>query len=105
MLGAGHTFSVEFDDVAGKAASVLDEIERAVVGKRDVVELVLAGMLAGGHVLLEDVPGVAKTLIARSFAAVGELGFSRIQFTPDLIPADITGSAILTAARTLEFQA
>ena len=77
---------------AATAARVLDEVERAVVGKRDTLELILAGVLAGGHVLIEDLPGVGKTLMARSFAAVLGLGFRRLQFTPDLIPADITGS-------------
>ena len=81
-------------EVRRLGAALLDEIERAVVGKRDVLELVLVGLLADGHVLLEDVPGVAKTLIARSFAATCALRFSRVQFTPDLVPADITGSLI-----------
>jgi MoxR-like ATPase len=78
--------------VARLGNALLDEVERAVVGKRAVLELVLIGLLADGHVLLEDVPGVAKTLMARCFAACCALRFSRIQFTPDLIPADITGS-------------
>jgi MoxR-like ATPase len=73
---------------------ILDEIGHAVVGKRDVLELMLMGLLADGHVLLEDVPGLAKTLAARSFAAVTDLGFSRVQFTPDLLPSDVTGSSI-----------
>ncbi|MGE3835102.1 MAG: AAA family ATPase, partial [Acidimicrobiia bacterium] len=81
-------------ETAARAADVLDEIERAVVGKRPVLELVLAALLADGHVLLEDMPGLAKTLIARSFATVTGLDFGRVQFTPDLMPADITGSAI-----------
>jgi MoxR-like ATPase len=76
------------------SARVLDEVERAVVGKRDALELVLMGLLADGHVLLEDFPGLAKTLAARSFARVTTIGFSRIQFTPDLMPADVTGSSI-----------
>jgi MoxR-like ATPase len=75
-------------------AAVIDEVEKAVVGKRAVLELVMTGLLADGHVLIEDVPGVAKTLIARSLATVTGLDFSRIQFTPDLIPSDLTGSAI-----------
>jgi MoxR-like ATPase len=69
-------------------------VERAVVGKRDALELILLGLLADGHVLIEDNPGLAKTLIARSFAAVTGLRFSRVQFTPDLMPSDVTGSAI-----------
>jgi MoxR-like ATPase len=69
-------------------------LERAVVGKREALELVLLGLLADGHVLLEDNPGLAKTLIARSFAAVTGLRFARVQFTPDLMPSDVTGSAV-----------
>jgi MoxR-like ATPase len=80
--------------VSDLADGVITEIERAVVGKREVLELVLIGLLADGHVLIEDVPGVAKTLIARSLATVAGLSFSRIQFTPDLIPSDLTGSIV-----------
>src|SRR5262249_17806026 len=69
-------------------------IERAVVGKRGPLELVLLGLLGDGHVLLEDYPGLAKTLTARSFAQVTEMRFARVQFTPDLMPADVTGSSI-----------
>jgi len=77
------------------ARAVLDEVERAVVGKRAVLELVLMGFLADGHVLLDDLPGVAKTLMARSFATATGLSFRRIQFTPDLLPSDITGATLL----------
>ena len=88
-----------------RAAAIGDEIERAVVGKRDVVDLVLAAVLAGGHVLLEDVPGVAKTLLARSLATACGLQFSRVQFTPDLLPSDITGTLVLDlVTRTPEFR-
>jgi MoxR-like ATPase len=66
-----------------------------VIGKRPVLELVLLGLLADGHVLLDDLPGVAKTLIARSLATVTGLSFARVQFTPDLLPADITGGVVL----------
>jgi MoxR-like ATPase len=83
-----------FAELRAAAALVLDEVERAVVGKRDALELVLLGFLANGHVLIEDVPGVAKTLVARSFAAVMGLRFDRVQFTPDLLPADITGGPV-----------
>ena len=79
------------EEVARTSERLLDEVERAVVGKREALELVLLGILADGHVLIEDFPGLAKTLIARSFAQVASLGFSRIQFTPDLMPSDITG--------------
>ena len=84
-------------DAAATAAGILDELERAVVGKRDVLELVLLGLVADGHVLLDDLPGVAKTLTARSLAQVTNLSFSRIQFTPDLLPADITGATVFEA--------
>ncbi len=77
-----------------RAADILDEVERAVIGKRRQIELVLMGLLADGHVLIEDFPGLAKTLIARSVARVCSMRFSRIQFTPDLMPSDVTGSAI-----------
>jgi MoxR-like ATPase len=82
---------------AAMMAAILDELERAVVGKRDVLELVLLGLVADGHVLLDDLPGVAKTLSARSLARVTGLSFSRIQFTPDLLPADITGATVFEA--------
>jgi len=81
-------------DAPSAIDSLVTEIERAIVGKRDVINLVLDAVLAGGHVLLDDVPGVAKTLLARSFATVSGLSFSRIQFTPDLMPGDIMGSSI-----------
>jgi MoxR-like ATPase len=79
----------------GAADRLLDEIERAVVGKRTQLRLVLAGLLAGGHVLLDDVPGVAKTLAARSLATAAGLHFARVQFTPDVLPSDITGHTAL----------
>jgi MoxR-like ATPase len=82
-------------EVGVRADALLDELERAVVGKRATLRLLLQAVLAGGHVLLEDVPGVAKTLIARSFAAVTEATFARVQFTPDLLPADVTGTTVL----------
>jgi MoxR-like ATPase len=85
---------MELAQVQERAARILDEVERAVVGKRDALELVLLGLLADGHVLLEDYPGLAKTLTARSFAQVTQTGFNRIQFTPDLMPSDVTGSSI-----------
>lgn len=83
---------------AGLATAIVDEVERAVVGKRDVINLALAALLAGGHVLLEDVPGVAKTLLARSLATACGLDFARVQFTPDLLPSDITGTLVLDLA-------
>jgi MoxR-like ATPase len=79
---------------AQRCELVLDEIERAVVGRRRSLELVLMGILAGGHVLLEDLPGLGKTLIARSFATALGLDFARIQFTPDLLPSDVIGAPL-----------
>ena len=90
-------------ELGQRAERILAEVERAVVGKRDVLELLLIGILAAGHVLIEDYPGLAKTLIARSFARVMSLEFSRVQFTPDLMPADITGSSIYNQ-QTGEFE-
>ena len=83
--------AAEAGNLAGR---ILDEIERAVIGKRSVLEIVLMALLSNGHVLIEDFPGLAKTLMARSFAQVSDLTFTRIQFTPDLMPMDITGSAL-----------
>ena len=79
-------------DVGRLAGAVLDSVGSVLVGKREPLELVLAGILAGGHVLLEDLPGLGKTLTARCFAQALGLDFRRLQFTPDLLPADVTGS-------------
>jgi MoxR-like ATPase len=86
-------------EVAPFAERVLEEVGRAVVGKRDALTLVLAGILAKGHVLLEDFPGLGKTLAARSFAGALGLDFARAQFTPDLLPADLTGSYVYDQRR------
>jgi MoxR-like ATPase len=90
-------------DFTDRCEAILREVERAVVGKRDALELVLLGLLADGHVLLEDFPGLAKTLIARSFARVTRMEFARVQFTPDLMPSDVTGSSIFNQ-REAEFE-
>jgi MoxR-like ATPase len=91
------------DDVAVRARRIVDEIERAVVGKREALELALTALLADGHVLIEDYPGLAKTLIARCVATVTGTRFSRVQFTPDLMPSDVTGASIFNQ-RTAEFE-
>jgi MoxR-like ATPase len=78
-------------------------VERAVIGKRAALELALMAQLADGHLLIEDFPGLAKTLIARSYAAVTSARFARIQFTPDLMPSDVTGASIFDQ-RTREFE-
>ncbi|BCJ34344.1 putative methanol dehydrogenase transcriptional regulatory protein MoxR3 [Actinocatenispora thailandica] len=80
--------------IAERLDAVLAELSRAVIGKSDVLRLVLTGVLAGGHLLLEDLPGLGKTLIARSLATVTGLDFTRIQFTPDLLPADLLGATV-----------
>src|SRR5438445_10677172 len=90
-------------DVAERCERILVEVERAVVGKRAPLELVLLGFLADGHILIEDFPGLAKTLIARSFAQVCDMRFARIPFTPDLMPSDVTGSSIFNQ-RTADFE-
>ncbi|GAA3903453.1 AAA family ATPase [Microbacterium invictum] len=85
---------------AGAACrSVLDEVERAVIGKRQQLSLILAAIVAGGHVLIEDFPGLGKTLAARSFAQALGLEFRRAQFTPDQLPADLTGSYVYDQSR------
>jgi len=89
-------------DVSRLAVAVLDEVDVAVVGKRPALTIVLAAILAGGHVLLEDFPGLGKTLAARSFAQALGLRFARAQFTPDLLPADLTGSFVYDQ-RTSDF--
>ena len=80
--------------VSEQGQRILDEVERAVVGKRQPLTLVLSAILAGGHVLIEDFPGLGKTLAARSFATTLGLEFTRAQFTPDLLPGDLTGSFV-----------
>ena len=89
-------------EVGRLGRAVLDAVGTVVVGKRGALELVLAGILAGGHVLLEDLPGLGKTLTARSFAQVLGMDFRRLQFTPDLLPSDVTGS-FLYDQRTHDF--
>ncbi|WP_063774281.1 AAA family ATPase [Streptacidiphilus rugosus] len=92
MTAAPETDKLTPQQAGVRAHAVLDEIERAVVGKRAALELVMLGVLAGGHVLIEDLPGLGKTLLARSFSTVLGLDFRRIQFTPDLLPSDVTGA-------------
>src|SRR4051794_23391568 len=90
---------MELAQVRNHADLIVDELERAIVGKRDALELIVAAVLSDGHVLLEDYPGLAKTLIARSLAQATSLDFARIQFTPDLMPSDVTGSSIYDQQR------
>jgi MoxR-like ATPase len=90
-------------EIGTRGDRIIDEVERAVVGKREALELVLLGFLADGHVLIEDFPGLGKTLIARSFAQVFAMDFGRVQFTPDLMPSDVTGSSVFNQ-RTGDFE-
>jgi MoxR-like ATPase len=86
--------SIGLDEARRRSELVLAEVEKAIVGKRAVLELVLLGMLGRGHILIEDFPGLAKTMIASSFSQAMGMKFRRVQFTPDLLPADITGSFV-----------
>ncbi len=81
-------------EVADRCEEILAQIDRVVVGKRDAATLILLAILASGHVLIEDLPGLGKTLLARSFATVLGLDFTRVQFTPDMLPADLTGAPV-----------
>ena len=85
---------MKIDVVRDRSHAILKSVGGVVVGKTDVLSRILAGILANGHVLIEDYPGLAKTLIARLFAQTLGLAFKRVQFTPDLLPADITGTII-----------
>ncbi|MEK6255808.1 MAG: MoxR family ATPase [Chloroflexota bacterium] len=94
---------MKIDDVEELGNRVIEEVEKAIVGKNKLIEMVMAAALAGGHVLLEDYPGLGKTLLAKSFATALGLNFKRIQFTPDLLPSDITGGYIYNRSKN-EFE-
>ena len=92
--------TIEIAQVSTLTGDVVGEIERAIVGKKPLLQNIMAAVLTtGGHVLLEDYPGLAKTLIAKSFATALGLTFKRIQFTPDLLPGDITGGYVYNRAQ------
>lgn len=90
-------------DVAGLGRRIVENIERVIVGKRRPVRLTLVALLCEGHVLLEDVPGVAKTMLARALAASLGCSFARVQCTPDLLPSDITGVSVFNQ-KTISFE-
>lgn len=105
MTDSVRTETITPREVGPLCAEIVAEVEKVIVGKRSAIELVLAGWLADGHVLIEDVPGLAKTLLARSLAQVTDVTMIRIQFTPDLMPADVTGSSIWNpSTREFEFR-
>lgn len=92
--------SIKIPETSTLCQQVVAEVGKAFVGKQDLLETIMASILAGGHILFEDYPGLGKTLIAKSFAAVLGLDFKRIQFTPDLLPGDITGGYIYDRTRS-----
>jgi len=94
--------SEEQVDVAGAIRRVLEQVETVIIGKRETVELALVTLLVGGHLLIEDIPGVGKTTLAKTLAQTLGCQFKRIQFTPDLLPSDITGTSIYNQ-KTQEF--
>ena len=97
---------MDVDEAAAECEAVIETLERAIVSDRSFFETILTGLLARGHVLLEDVPGTGKTLTARSIATALGLSFSRIQFTPDLLPSDVTGTHVFDDdASEFEFRA
>ena len=93
-VNAGPVNAVPVNVIAERGTRILDEINRAVVGMREPLTIALATILAGGHILFEDVPGVGKTLAARCLARTLGLEFTRLQCTPDLLPSDITGAMV-----------
>lgn len=94
---------MEINEVQQLSGKICDNIEKVIVGKRDVIKYVLSAFLAGGHVLMEDVPGTGKTMLAKSLAASFDMDFRRIQFTPDLLPSDVTGIHFFNQ-KTSEFE-
>jgi MoxR-like ATPase len=90
-------------DVQAFASKITDNVETVIIGKRETIELTLIGLLAQGHLLIEDVPGVGKTMLARSIARSIGCSFRRIQFTPDMLPSDVTGVSVFNQ-KTVEFE-
>ncbi|MFZ1398163.1 MAG: AAA family ATPase, partial [Candidatus Promineifilaceae bacterium] len=107
MIDEAALAELSVADFRETAANIEAEVGKVIVGQTDVVRTVLVGILSGGHVLLEGVPGLGKTMLIRTLGQVLKLDFSRIQFTPDLMPADITGTEIMEEAdghRAFRFQ-
>jgi MoxR-like ATPase len=98
----GNSIQNEIDQLSKRVMKIRYEISKAVVGQENTIDLILAGIFTGGHILLEGVPGIAKTLTAKLVARALSVGFSRIQFTPDLMPTDVTGTSVFNL-KTSEF--
>ena len=94
---------MKIEEIHEKGNAVLNEVGKVIVGKEHVLKLMLTTILADGHILLEDLPGLAKTLMAKSFASAMGVQFTRVQFTPDLLPSDILGVSVFNQ-KTLEFE-
>ncbi len=102
MTDKGSLDKARAEEVSGRLEQVIQEVGKVIVGQRSMLEGLILGLITGGHILLEGVPGLAKTLAVRTLADVVKTGFQRIQFTPDLLPADIIGTTIYTR-QTEEF--
>ncbi len=99
----GRGINTQFDSTNATLQTIIDNVEKVIVGKRNVIQYSLVALLCGGHVLLEDVPGVGKTMLIRAIAKSIGLNFKRIQFTPDLLPSDVSGVSIYNQ-KTMEFE-
>ncbi len=97
------TETLDLEAVVPKAARIIEEVEKVIIGKPRAVRLAVVGLLAGGHVLIEDIPGVGKTMLARALSMSVGGTFQRVQFTPDLLPADVTGTSIFNP-KTVDFE-